>query len=144
MVKIKKLGYTILLLLSCVGLLVSLSNCTDDDPDDIMVQNFLEKNDGTKWVVTEDDIIVYLRINNNLNRAVELWMKEINMGKGMTDDDCYYYSHDLFDNDEMEIGENSTNKFSFTYLGNETWVLSLEGDQLKLIVERPGERKGNL
>ncbi|MDN3642936.1 hypothetical protein QWY87_09510 [Lutimonas halocynthiae] len=134
MSKIKNTVIRYLILFTCIGLLASISNCTSDDKDDEIVnQTFLEKQDGTKWKITEDEGVIYMRINNNMNKPIELWISEIEFEKGMVDDDCYYYSDDLLEIEEMEILENSANNLTFTYLGNETWTLTIENNRLKMV-----------
>ena len=132
--KIKNTVFRYLILFTYVGLLASINNCTSDDSDDKLVnQTFLEKQDGTKWKVSEDEMFIYMRINNNMNKPIELWVSEIDFEKGMADDDCYYYSDDLLEIEEMEILENSANNLTFTYLGNETWTLTIENNRLKMV-----------
>ena len=99
---IKNIGHKFLLLFTCIGLLVSTSNCTSDDNDDIKVQTFLEKYDGTKWTVIDEGALIYLRINDDMGRPLELWLADANAGKGLTDIDCYYYSNDLLDMEDVE------------------------------------------
>ena len=121
------------MLFTCIGLLATMNNCTSDDKDDDLVdQTFLEKQDGTKWKVTEDDEVIYMRINDDINKPIEIWVSEIDFEKGIADDDCYYYTDDLLEFEEMEVLENSANKLTFTYLGSETWTLTVEDNQLKL------------
>jgi len=132
--KIKNTVFRYLILFTYVGLLASINNCTSDDSDDKLVnQTFLEKQDGTKWKVSEDEMFIYMRINNNMNKPIELWVSEIDFEKGMADDDCYYYSDDLLEIEEMEIIENSVNNLTFTYLGNETYELTIEDNRLKMV-----------
>ncbi len=139
MIKKKNVVYRMLLLFSCMLLVATINNCTSDSKDDeLVIETFLEKNDGTKWKVTEEDEIIYLRINENMSKPIELWISEIIMAKGMADDDCYYYSDDLMGEEEMEILENSANKLTFTYLGNETWEFTVEGSQLKMLFSNTG------
>ena len=132
--KIKNTVFRYLILFTCIGLFASISNCTSDDKDDEIVnQTFLEKQDGTKWKVAEDEMVIYMRINNNMVKPIELWISEIEFEKGIADDDCYYYSDDLLEIEEMEILENSANNLTFTYLGNETWTLTTENNRLKMV-----------
>jgi hypothetical protein len=128
----KDIAYRILIFFAFFGALASMTNCTSDDKDDIVVQTFLEKNNGTKWVITEDDDLIYMRINDDMTKPIELWISDFDVAKGLADDDCYYYNDDLLEIEEMEILENSANKLTFTYLGNETWSFTIAGDRLKM------------
>ena len=131
------LGSRILWFFTFIALIAFSINCDSDDDDAIKDQTFFEKNDGTKWKVMDDGILIYMRINNDMTKPIELWMNAMELGKGMDDPICYYYSDDLLeiDEDDIEILENSANKLEFTYLGVETWSMTVEGDRLKMGVK---------
>jgi len=89
-------------LIICIILIVftnSLS-CSDEGDD---FQSFLEKNDGTEWLLLNDDITVYIRFNNNEINLIEQWSynKEF---------DCYDYNANIFTPGDIQIKENSINK----------------------------------
>ena len=43
--KFKNVVFRYLMLFACIGLMVSISNCTSDDDDDVKTETFLEKHD---------------------------------------------------------------------------------------------------
>lgn len=128
------LGSRLLWLFTFIALMTFTVNCDSDDDDDIKDQTFLEKNDGTKWKILEDGILVYMRLNDDMNKPIEIWMKNMDLDKRIDDPICYYYSDDMLDVDEegIEIIENSANKLEFTYFGEETWEMAVEGNRLKM------------
>lgn len=130
--KFKNLVFRYVMLFMCIGLVASISNCTSDDDDDIIVETFLEKYDGTTWKLIEEDEVAYMRINDNLDKPIEIWTSIIDFEKGLAYDDCFYYTDNLLNMEEMEIVENTAEKLTFSYLGNETWSFTAEEDRLKL------------
>ena len=97
-------------LVVCLILIIftnSLS-CSDEGDD---FQSFLEKNDGTEWLLLNDDITVYIRFNNNDINLIEQW----NYNKEF---DCYDYNANIFIPGDIQIKENSIDK------------LTIEGDYI--------------
>ena len=89
-------------LIVCLILIVftnSLS-CSDEGDD---FQSFLEKNDGTEWLLLNDDITVYIRFNNNDINLIEQWSYN-------KEADCYEYDPNIFIPGDFEIKENSIDK----------------------------------
>lgn len=135
MIRLKNLAYRFFILFAGAGLLISLSNCASDekDKDFLLDQTFLEKYDNTKWTIIQDEMRIYLRFNNDMEKAIEMWMSELEIAKLIASEECFYYTAELMDTEEVEILENSELKLEFTYLGNETWTFSMEGERLKLV-----------
>ena len=77
-------------------------SCSDEGEN---FQSFLEKNDGTEWVLLNEDLIVYIRLNINESILLEQWSynKEL---------DCYDYNSNIFSPGDFEIKENSIDKLS--------------------------------
>lgn len=78
----------------------ALFSCSDQGDD---FQSYLEKNDGTEWLLSNEDLIVYIRFNNNDTHLIEQWSynKEIN---------CYEYNANIFSPGDFKVTENSINK----------------------------------
>lgn len=66
-----------------------------------------------------------------MTKPIEIWMKNMDLDKGIDDPVCYYHSTDLID-EETEILENSSNKLKFTYQDEETWTMTIDGNRLKI------------
>lgn len=78
----------------------SLFSCADDDND---FQTFLEKNDGTEWVLQNENLKVYIRLNNNKDHLIEQWSYNEKI-------DCYDYNPNIFSPGDFEIKENSSDQ----------------------------------
>ena len=91
---------TLILTLFCLSF-----SCSDDTIDEINVdfKTFLEENDGTEWLLSKDDIKVYIRLNNDSIQLIEQWRfnSELN---------CYAYNSNIFSPGSYTIKENSKNK----------------------------------
>jgi len=89
-------------LIVCLILIVftNFLSCSDEGDD---FQLFLEKNDGTEWLLMNEDLTVYIRFNNNKTNLIEQWSynKEF---------DCYEYNPNIFIPGDIEINENSIDK----------------------------------
>ena len=135
--KLKKLIYRFFILIACIGLVISYNSCASDqkDKDLIIAQTFLEKHDGTKWAVIEEDMRIYVRLNNDMDKDIELWMAELGLEILMASKECFYYSQELLNTEEVEVLENFGGKLAFTHLDNETWAFSMDGERLKLEFE---------
>lgn len=79
-----------------LGLVVLYNGCTNDD-EDVTIQTFLEKHDGTKRVNTTDGLIFFIRLNNNTHKFIETWLLI---------DDCYFYNSEV---ENMEITKKTQN-----------------------------------
>lgn len=75
-------------------------SCADDTDE---FYTFLEKNDGTEWLLNNDSLQVYIRINNNSENLIEQWyyISEMN---------CFDYNSNIFSAGECVIKENSTDR----------------------------------
>ena len=135
--ELKNLVYRFFILFTSIGLLISYNSCVSDqkDKDLISVQTFLERHDGTKWTVIEEEMRIYVRLNNDMDKALELWISELELAKLITYKECFYYNPEMLNAEEVAILENSESKLVFTYLGNETWTFSRDGERLKLEFE---------
>ncbi|WKK67538.1 hypothetical protein [Lutimonas zeaxanthinifaciens] len=125
------LGSRLLWFFTFIALLMFTINCDSDDDDDFKDKTFLENNDGTKWKILDEGVFVYMRINDDMTKPIEIWMSSMDLDKNRDDSECYYYSTDLID-EETEILENSSNKLKFTYQGEETWTMTIDGNRLKI------------
>lgn len=72
-------------------------SCSEEGDD---FQSFLEKNDGTEWILFNDDITVYIRLNNNKTNLIEQWSYN-------KESDCYDYNPNIFIPGDFNIKENS-------------------------------------
>jgi len=132
--KLKNLMNRFFILSLCIGLVISYSSCALEDKDKNLLvdETYLEKHDGTKWKAIEDDMRIYLRLNDDMDKALELWMSDLEFEKLLTSKECFYYSHEMLNTEEVKVLENSESKLAFTYLENETWTFSMDGERLKL------------
>ena len=135
--KLKKLIYRFFILFACIGLVISYNSCVSDQKDkDLMIaQTFLEKHDGSKWTVIEEDMRIYVRLNNDMDKDIEIWMAELGFEQLMVSKECFYYSLELLNTEEVAVLENFGGKLEFTHLDNETWAFSMDGERLKLEFE---------
>ena len=89
-------------LIICLVLIILTNSisCADEGDD---FQSFLEKNDGTEWLLLNDELTVYIRFNNNNINLIEQWgyNKEL---------DCYEYNPNIFTPGDSKIKENSIDK----------------------------------
>ena len=118
-----------------LGACISFVCCDSDDEDEIPIveKTFLENYDGTKWVTIDanDGYITYLRINNNLRVPFEVWGLEVDPQKAGKGEFCYLHD-DSFMDEDVEIIENSGNRFTIGYEGMEFWAIEIRGEILKL------------
>ena len=98
---IKTVGSITLILMSCIFFIT----CSEDTIDEVIAepQTFLEKNDGTQWLLSNKDITVYIRINNDNVHLIEQWRMSGEL-------DCYNYNANIFNPGYYTIKENSANK----------------------------------
>ena len=108
-------------------------SCTDtgDDIQDIYVEDFLQKNDGTEWLLLNDDLKVYIRLNDNLEQLIEQWRYSEEL-------DCYEYNPNIFSPGNLKIVENLSNEMTIegdpVLSDYEHMTLSRQGDNLKVII----------
>ena len=133
--KLKNLVSRFFILFTCIGLVISYNSCESDqkDKDLIVAQTFLEKHDASKWTVIEEDMRVYIRLS--IDKDMELWIAELGFDELMAAKECFYYSQELLNTEEVEVLENVGGKLEFTHLDNETWTFSMDGERLKLEFE---------
>ena len=74
-----------------------LISCAEEDDD---LRTFLEKNDGTEWVLQNDSLKVFIRLNNDKEHLIEQWSFDKNS-------ECYVYNPNIFSPGDFEIRENS-------------------------------------
>jgi len=134
---LKNLISRFFILFACIGLVISYNSCVSDqkDKDLILAQTFLEKHKATKWMVIEDDLRIYLRLSNDKDKDLEIWMAELGFEKLMASEECFFYSQELLNSEEVEVVENFGSKLVFTHLDDETWTFSIDEKRLKLEFE---------
>ena len=118
------------MLMMCIGYMISYNSCVTDskDKDLISIQSFLERHDGSKWTVIEDENRVYLKFNEEMDKALELWISELELEKLMTRKECFYHMDEMLNTEDVVILENSGSKLSATSGGTVffhcfTWLL---------------------
>ena len=122
---VKKSPLYITLILAVFTFFLSCSDRGDD------FQTFLEKYDGTEWLLSKNnmDITVYIRLNNYSNKLIEQWSYNGEF-------DCYTYNPNIFIPGNFEIKENSMNKLVVQcdeVLGPfESMAFSIQGAALKV------------
>jgi len=136
--KLKNVVSRFFILFICIGLVISYNSCASDqkDKDLISIQTFLEKHDGTIWTVIEKDMRIFLRLNDDKDKDLEMWVSDMGLAELMAHKECFYYSKEKLNTEEEEEEEedleNFGNKLVFTDLDNETWTFSMDGKRLKL------------
>ena len=135
MIKLKNIAYRFFILFACAGLLMSNASCESDekDKDLLLDETFLEKYDNSKWTIIQEEMRIYLRLNDDMKKDIEMWMSELEFAKLMSSDECFYYTAELLNTEDIKIIENSETKLEFTHLGKETWTFSMDGERLKLV-----------
>lgn len=132
--KLKNLTYRFFILFTSIVMVISFISCVEDkqDKDLISIQTFIERYDRTTWTVIEEEMRVYLKINDNMDKALELWMSDLELAKLMVHKECFYHSYEMLNTKEVAILENSSDKLEFTYLDDKTYTFSMNRDRLKL------------
>jgi len=119
----KRLLFVMLFLSS---FLYSLS-CTNDTDDDF--QTFLEKNDGTEWMLSNEELKVYIRVNNKETPNLEQWFYS-------NENNCFEYNANIFIPGDCQIKENSINQLIIQgdlFLSDyECMTFTIEGDKLRV------------
>ena len=141
--KLKNLASRFFILFACIGLVISYNSCVSDqkDKDLIVAQTFLEKHEATKWMVIEEDMRIYLRLNNDKDKDLEIWTAELGFEKLMASEECFYYNQEMLNPEDVEVIENYGSKLAFTHLDTETWTFSIDEKRLKLEFETPNKAK---
>ena len=62
-------------------------------------------------------------------------MSDLEFEKLMTRKECYYHSHETLNMKEVKVLEASENRLVFTYLDDETYTFSMDGERLKVEFE---------
>ena len=139
--KLKHFISRFLILFILLGLLISYNSCAPDqkDKDLTSIQTFLEKHDGTTWTVIEKEIRIFVRLHDDFDMDLELWVSELELAELMAHKECFYYSQEkLTEDEEVEDEddlENFGNKLVFNDLDDKTYTFSMDGDRLKLEFE---------
>ncbi len=68
-------------------------------------QTFLEKNDGSEWLLRNDTLKVFIRINNNEINLIEQWYY-------IEESKCFDYNPNIFVPGDCRIKENSNECFT--------------------------------
>ena len=120
-----------------IGLVISFISCAPDqkDKDLISIQTFLEQHDGTTWTAIEKDMRMFVRLHNDKDKDLELWVSEMKLAKLMAHKECFYHSQEKLNIIEEEDFENLGNELVFTDLDDKTWIFSMDGERLKLEFE---------
>ena len=132
--KLKHFISRFFILFICIGLVISYNSCASDqkDKDLISIQTFLEKHDGTQWTVIEKDMRIFVRLNDDKDKDLELWVSEMGLAELLAHKECFYYSQEKLNTEEEEDLENFGSELVFTDLDNKTWTFSMDGKRLKL------------
>lgn len=107
--------------------------CTNsnDDLQDIDLVDFLEKNNGTEWMLTNDDLKVYIRLNDNPEHLIEQWSYNERQ-------ECFEYNANIFSPGTLKIIENETNELMVegdpVLSDYEHMTLTRQHDTLKVII----------
>lgn len=113
-------------LLICTTLLC----CTDDQ--DQVFRTFLEQNNNTEWVLSNPELSVYIRINNDQAHLIEQWRYDI-------EKDCYEYNPNIFNPGDYQIMENTEDQLIVScdaILGDcDKLTFHLEGNTLQVDVK---------
>lgn len=110
-----------------------LISCTDstDDLQDIYLEDFLQKNDGTEWLLSNDDLEVYIRLNDNLEHLIEQW-------RYLEEQDCFEYNPNIFYPGTAKIVVNHASELTVegdpVLSDYEQMTLIREGNNLKVIL----------
>ena len=104
---------------------------TDDDLQDIYLEDFLKKNDGTEWMLENDDLAVYIRLNNSFDQLIEQWRYDPELN-------CYNYNPNIFIPGNYAVLENSTHQLTIegdAILSDyECMIFSREDNSLKVLI----------
>lgn len=127
------------MLLACVGLIISVNSCAPDGKDkDLPIElSFLETYDYSKWTLIQDEMRIYIRFNKDMDKAIEMWMSELEFEKLFGKDECFYYTAEMLNVENIKILENSEEKLEFSTKKNTTWTFTEEKQRLKFVVKTP-------
>ena len=119
-----------------IGMLISYNSCAPDqkDKDLTSIQTFLEQHDGTTWTVIEKEMRIFVKLHDDFDMDLELWVSNLELAELMAHKECFYYSQEKLTEDEEDL-ENFGNKLVFNDLDDKTYTFSMDGDRLKLEFE---------
>ena len=122
------------ILCTSIGMSISFNSCVSDqkDKDLISIQTFLERHDGSQWTAIEEDMRIYLKFNQEWDKALELWSSDLELAQLMVHKECFYYSSEPLNPEEVTFLEDTNSKMAFTNLEKETYTFSREGERIKL------------
>lgn len=134
MKKLKTFLFRICILFTSIGMVISYNSCVPDkkDKDLISIQTFLERHDGSTWTVIEGEMRIYLKLNDDMDKALEVWRSEMGLANLMAHKECFNYSSETLNNEKIKVLEDSNSKLVFTYPDDETWTFIRDGERLKL------------
>ena len=105
--------------------------CTDEDGVEDF-QTFLEKNDGSEWMLKNDSLNVYIRINNNDKHLIEQWYFRSELK-------CYDYNPNIFVPGDCKILENSADclmvRGDYILSDFDSMTFSNEGNRLRVDIQ---------
>lgn len=124
---ISTLKYVLLIIVS------SFFSCTETDNDliDIDLKDFLNKNNGTEWLLSNKDLSVFIRLNNNPEKLIEQWEYHEEQG-------CYEYNSNIFSPGTLKILENNSSELRIegdpVLSDYECMTFTRQGDSLKVTI----------
>lgn len=114
-------------------ILTSFFSCADSETDlsDVDLINFLNKNNGTEWLLNNDDLKVYIRLNDDSEQLIEQW-------KFQEEGACYEYNSNIFFPGTSKILQNNTSELRIegdpVLSDYECMILSRLEDTLKVTI----------
>ena len=112
-------------------LLFALIGSCSDDIDEVSL-TFLEQNNNTQWVLSNPELSVYIRINDDQDRLIEQW-------RYVSETDCYEYNSNIFIPGDYQIMENTEDQLVVScdaILGDcNKLTFHLEGNTLQVDVK---------
>ena len=144
MIKLKNAVFRFFVLFACAGLGILIGSCAPDakDKDLPLDLSFLGTYDYSKWTLIQDEKRVYIRFNRDMDKAIEMWVSNLEFSKLLGKDECFYYTAEMLNTEDIEILENSENKLEFTHQKNETWTFSKDKGRMKLVMKSDKGTKG--
>ncbi|MGI9530612.1 hypothetical protein, partial [Lutimonas sp.] len=115
-------------------LITSFFSCAEEGKDKnlLMDETYLEKYDGSTWKAFEEDMRIYIKINDDMNQTLDIWMSDLELEKLMVSDECFEFRSEVLNNEDVTILENSETQLKFTHLKNDTYTFSMDGKRMKL------------
>lgn len=99
MIATKKIVLFTTLLFSFFAIYLACSDDTEDEFNNES-QTFLEKHNGTEWLLSNDEITVFIRINNDMQKLIEQWRFDQEMN-------CFIYNSNILNPGNYQIKENT-------------------------------------